>query len=64
MRLMQGYSGKGQEAMMGAGKIAIDAIENIRTVASLNKEKHFIEEYMTLIGKPHKSVLDIGILNN
>uniref|UniRef100_X2B039 Bile salt export pump n=1 Tax=Capitella teleta TaxID=283909 RepID=X2B039_CAPTE len=54
MKVMQGYSGKGQEALEGAGKIAIEAIENIRTVASLTREKTFSQDYERLTRKPFK----------
>lgn len=54
MKVMSGFSGKGQEALEGAGKIAIEAIENIRTVASLNKEQTFSQDYERLTRKPYK----------
>jgi ABC-type multidrug transport system fused ATPase/permease subunit len=54
MKVMQGYSGKGQEALEGAGKVAIEAIENIRTVASLTREKTFRDDYERLTSKPYK----------
>ena len=37
-------------------QIATDAIENIRTVASLSKEAHFVSEYNKLTDMPYKCV--------
>jgi len=45
MKVMQGNKKADDEAMLEAGKIAIEAIENIRTVATLTKEDKFYNDY-------------------
>ncbi|XP_013418888.1 multidrug resistance protein 1 [Lingula anatina] len=45
MRLLMGHSRGDQVALVEGGKIAIEAIENMRTVAALTKEKHFADKY-------------------
>ena len=37
-------------------QVATDAMENIRTVASLSKEAHFVSEYNQLTDIPYKCV--------
>ena len=37
-----------------AGKIAVDSIENIRTVASLTVEDSFYEQYKAEVRRPYK----------
>ena len=54
MQVMTGFSGQGQEALEAAGKVSTEAIENIRTVASLTREPTFISKYTTLTAKPFK----------
>ncbi|CAH1798731.1 unnamed protein product [Owenia fusiformis] len=45
MRVLTGHANRDNEALEGAGKIAIETVENMRTVASLHKEKHFGDKY-------------------
>lgn len=54
MKVMSGFSGEGQEALEESGKVAVEAISNIRTVASLCREETFISKYEQLTEKPHK----------
>ena len=35
-------------------QIALEAVENIRTVAGLTKEKHFCEMYEEKLKEPHR----------
>ena len=37
-----------------AGKIAVDSIENIRTVASLTVEDNFYKQYKAEVKKPYR----------
>lgn len=54
MQVMSGFSGKGQEALEAAGKASTEAVENIRTVASLTREPTFIKRYEEMTLQPHK----------
>ncbi|KAI0212568.1 ATP-dependent translocase ABCB1 [Lamellibrachia satsuma] len=56
-KMMQGNTGTSQGALEGAGKIATESMENIRTVASLSKEAHFVKEYQKLTDVPYKQSL-------
>ncbi|KAK3746942.1 hypothetical protein RRG08_030352 [Elysia crispata] len=47
IRLLTGQAGQNKEALEGAGKVAVECIENVRTVASLLKEPKFFELYLT-----------------
>lgn len=55
MKILGGQAHTGQEALEAAGKVAIQSLENIRTVASLTKEPHFDREYTRHTMTPHKS---------
>ena len=39
-----------------AGKIAVDSVENIRTVASLTVEHNFYEQYKNEVRRPYRCV--------
>ncbi|CAL1526271.1 unnamed protein product [Lymnaea stagnalis] len=57
IKLLSGQAGKNKEALEGAGKVAVESIENIRTVASLSKEKAFFQLYMDKLEQPYKQAL-------
>ncbi|CAF1041557.1 unnamed protein product [Rotaria sp. Silwood1] len=57
MYLMTGFANKDKKALEDAGKIAVEAISNIRTVAQLTKEKHFGDEYCKLLEFPFRNSL-------
>ncbi|XP_076061207.1 ATP-dependent translocase ABCB1-like [Oratosquilla oratoria] len=52
-KILMGQSVTESKVLEDAGKIAIQAITNIRTVASLHKEEQFAMEYSTALLKPH-----------
>ncbi|CAF2579229.1 unnamed protein product [Rotaria sp. Silwood2] len=55
--LMTGFANKDKKALEDAGKIAVETISNIRTVAQLTKEKHFGDEYCKLLEFPYRNSL-------
>ncbi|XP_070567625.1 ATP-dependent translocase ABCB1-like isoform X2 [Ptychodera flava] len=57
MKMLTGYAESDKDALEGAGKIASEAIENMRTVASLTREKTFYQLYHDLLYPPHKDSL-------
>ncbi|XP_078320716.1 ATP-dependent translocase ABCB1 isoform X3 [Crassostrea virginica] len=57
MKLLQGVAGQNKEALEEAGKTATESIENIRTVASLTKEKKMVENYGDQLKGPYSSSL-------
>ena len=54
-RILVGHDNSEKKALQVASKLAVEAISNIRTVASLRKESHFVKEYEKALAKPHKS---------
>ncbi|XP_064091932.1 ATP-dependent translocase ABCB1-like isoform X2 [Macrobrachium nipponense] len=56
-KILMGQSVTESKVLEEAGKIAIDSITNIRTVASLHKEEHFSSEYSLALLEPHREAL-------
>ncbi|RUS84570.1 hypothetical protein EGW08_007665 [Elysia chlorotica] len=54
VRLLTGQAGKNKEALEGAGKVAVECIENMRTVASLLKEPEFFRLYVNSLEVTYK----------
>lgn len=54
-KIVMGHDNVEKKALGQANKLAIEAISNIRTVASLRKEDYFVEEYNKELAGPHKS---------
>ncbi|XP_060590153.1 ATP-dependent translocase ABCB1-like isoform X2 [Ruditapes philippinarum] len=57
MQMLAGAAGKNKEALEAAGKIAIESIENIRTVASLTREKMFRRKFKAELDVPYEEAL-------
>nr|XP_006825045.1 PREDICTED: multidrug resistance protein 1-like [Saccoglossus kowalevskii] len=57
LNILKGFTHKDKEALEEAGKIASEAIENIRTVVSLNREKTFNKLYHDSLYPPYKAGL-------
>nr|XP_006812790.1 PREDICTED: multidrug resistance protein 1-like [Saccoglossus kowalevskii] len=53
MKAVHGHQKKDQELLENAGKTASEAIENMRTVASLTREPTFYETYSKHLKKPY-----------
>ncbi|CAM4953364.1 unnamed protein product [Rotaria socialis] len=54
-RLTAYYSSKGKHILENAGKIAMEAIQNIQTVMQLTKESYFYNEYCEILNTIHRS---------
>ncbi|XP_078320541.1 ATP-dependent translocase ABCB1-like isoform X1 [Crassostrea virginica] len=57
MKLLEGVSGQNKEALEESGKTATEAIENIRTVASLCQEDRMLVLYKEQLDPPYKTAL-------
>ncbi|KAL3831884.1 hypothetical protein ACJMK2_023581 [Sinanodonta woodiana] len=57
MKILSGVAGKNKEALEGAGKVAVEGVENIRTVASLTKEEMFYQNYKATLTEPYEAAL-------
>ncbi|XP_046555643.1 phosphatidylcholine translocator ABCB4-like [Haliotis rubra] len=57
MKVLAGVAGKNKEALEDAGKVAIEGIENIRTVASLSREPTFYKLYEEKLMTPYNAAL-------
>jgi ATP-binding cassette subfamily B (MDR/TAP) protein 1 len=56
-KIIMGQSALEREALQKSAKVAMEAISNIRTVASLGKERQFHTIYMESLRGPHKEAL-------
>ena len=57
-RIIEGMTKKLRDEYVSASTIAADAIQNIRTVLSLNREEAFIDYYEHRTLKPHRKALE------
>lgn len=62
MKMMGGQAGTNQKSLESAGKIAVESIENMRTVAQLSKEKTFAKIYHDELYKTHRQNMWKGII--
>ena len=56
VKALAGHAINSKKALENAGKVAVDSIESIRTIAALGIEDSFFEKYRGLIWKPYKYV--------
>nr|XP_034309268.1 phosphatidylcholine translocator ABCB4 isoform X2 [Crassostrea gigas] len=54
-RLVAGFAKGDKKAMEEAGKICTEAIDNVRTVVSLTREKTFVDEYSNHVDSIYRS---------
>ncbi|XP_030120658.4 ATP-binding cassette sub-family B member 5 isoform X5 [Taeniopygia guttata] len=54
---MSGHAAEDQKALEEAGRISTEAVENIRTVASLTKEEEFYERYAACLNHTYRKSL-------
>ncbi|CAF0935049.1 unnamed protein product [Rotaria sordida] len=55
IRLTTYFASKDKQILENAGKVAIETIQNIRTVIQLTKETHFYDEYSQILDTLHRS---------
>lgn len=62
-RALKGYGGEAREQYNKIGKLASETILHIRTVATLTKEQHFINEYNERIKIPHRNTIKAAFVS-
>ena len=62
-KMLAGYDGFDKKNLEEASKLTNESISNIRTVVTLCKEVHFIEEYNKIIDQPHKKGIKAANIN-
>ena len=54
LRLLRGRSEKNKRSMETAGQVAVESIDNIRTVAGLGVEERFYRSYISQLWGPFR----------
>lgn len=64
MKVHRGYEDKTKEANAESGKVAGEAIREIRTVAALNRQDYFEDQYKHSTERPHKLAVKRAYLSS
>ncbi|XP_053093947.1 bile salt export pump [Pangasianodon hypophthalmus] len=56
-KMLTGFAKQDKQAMEAAGQISGEALNNIRTIAGLGKERSFVEMYEAQLEAPYKAAL-------
>ncbi|XP_030637325.1 bile salt export pump isoform X2 [Chanos chanos] len=56
-KMLTGFAKQDKQAMEAAGQISGEALNNIRTIAGLGKEKNFVEMYEAQLDAPYQAAL-------
>ncbi|XP_056323764.1 bile salt export pump [Danio aesculapii] len=56
-KMLTGFAKQDKEAMETAGQISGEALNNIRTIAGLGKERNFVEMFETQLEAPYQAAL-------
>ena len=57
MRALAGHASTNKEQMENAGQVAVEAIDNIRTVCQLGREETFWKKYHDCLDVPYKAAI-------
>ncbi|KAK6165545.1 hypothetical protein SNE40_022454 [Patella caerulea] len=57
IKILAGVAGKNKKALESAGKVAVESLDNVRTVASLSLENRFYHVYLEKLRTPYKAAL-------
>jgi ATP-binding cassette subfamily B (MDR/TAP) protein 1 len=57
MKSFAGHSEKNKQLLEEAGTVAVEAVENVRTVAQLTREETFLEKYHNCLEGPFKQAI-------
>ncbi|XP_041936250.1 bile salt export pump [Alosa sapidissima] len=56
-KMLTGFAKQDKESMESAGQISGEALNNIRTIAGLGKERNFVEKYEAQLDAPYHAAL-------
>ncbi|XP_076158770.1 bile salt export pump isoform X1 [Alosa pseudoharengus] len=56
-KMLTGFAKQDKESMESAGQISGEALNNIRTIAGLGKERNFVEKYEAQLDAPYRAAL-------
>lgn len=57
LKALTSHATSNKKQLEDAGKLAVDSIENIRTVASLTIEENFYQQYRAEVRRPYRCVM-------
>uniref|UniRef100_A0A3Q2Y0M0 Bile salt export pump n=1 Tax=Hippocampus comes TaxID=109280 RepID=A0A3Q2Y0M0_HIPCM len=56
-KMLTGFAKQDKQAMEAAGQISGEALNNIRTIAGLGKERNFVDRYIAQLDAPYQAAL-------
>ncbi|XP_051908244.1 bile salt export pump-like isoform X2 [Hippocampus zosterae] len=56
-KMLTGFAKQDKQAMEAAGQISGEALNNIRTIAGLGKERNFVDRYIAQLEAPYQAAL-------
>ncbi|ESO88014.1 hypothetical protein LOTGIDRAFT_126879, partial [Lottia gigantea] len=57
IKILAGVAGKNKTALENAGKVAVESLDNIRTVTSFSLQERFQKMYSTQLARPYRRAL-------